>query len=102
MSFEFSDKGGAMSTVVGMSRRLQFMTDETMPQILRSKYVADVYDPAQLKQFSELLTHTDNLMIFMKSKSFEENENVKLETEYWYKTKHNVEKFSPELLKMMQ
>lgn len=49
MSFEFADKGQAMNTVVGMSRRIQIMTEEDMPQIIRSKYVADVYDPDMIK-----------------------------------------------------
>jgi len=41
-------------------------------------------------------------MVFLKSKSFQDNEDIKLEEEYWYKTKHNVEQFSPELLQKMQ
>lgn len=39
----------------------------------------------------------------MKSKSFDEADaKLELETEYWYKTKHNVQKFSDALLKKMK
>lgn len=101
MSFEFSDKGGSMSTVVSMSRRIQMMPEEEMSQILRSRYVADEYDPELIKKTGELLTHTDNVIIFMKSKSFDTDESIKLEVEKWYKTKHLVADFSPSLLKKM-
>lgn len=101
MSFEFSDKGQTMSTVVSMSRRIQVVPEDDMPQILRSRYVADEFDPEITKQFGELLTRTDNLIIFLKSKSFEENQDIELKVEKWYKTKHCVEAFSPSLLKKM-
>lgn len=81
---------------------MQVMKDEQIPKIMKTKYVADEYDPEQIKQYSELLTKTDNIMVFLKSKSFEENKDIQLEQEYWYKTKHNVEQFSPELLQKMQ
>lgn len=102
MSFEFADKGQTMSTVVSMSRRIQVMKEEDMSQILRSKYVSETYDPERIKEYSQLLTQTDNLLIFLKSKSFADDESIKLNEEKWYKTKHVVEPFSADLLKKMR
>lgn len=47
------------------------------------------------------MTKTDNLIIFLKSKSFGEDEKLELKEEKWYKTKHIVEPFSADLLKKM-
>lgn len=50
MTFDYADKEPAINSVVGMSTRMQIMDDSNMPQILRSKYVADVHDPEKIKE----------------------------------------------------
>ena len=62
-----------------------------MSQILRTRYVSEIYDPEQISKYSKLITKTDNVLIFLKSKSFEKDESIKLVEEKWYKTKHVVE-----------
>ena len=44
MNFEFSDKGGALNTCVSLAKNMQIRTEDEMPQLLRSKYVADKFD----------------------------------------------------------
>jgi len=45
MSFEFAPKQSAMMTVVGLSRQMQVMKDEQIPKIMKTKFVAEEYDP---------------------------------------------------------
>ena len=102
MSFEFSEKGQAMETAVSMSQRMHLMSEENIPQIMRSRYVAEQFDPKVIKEYSSQLTRADNVIIFLKSKSFAKDKNIKLKEERWYKTKYNVEPFAEKLTKLMK
>lgn len=66
-----------------------------MSQILRSKYVADVFDKPRIQQMTELLCDPKNLLVFLRSKSFE---GKLKDMEYWYKTPYETEKINEALL----
>jgi len=65
---------------------------------LRSRYIKDEFDHQQIQELSEVLCSPSNVMIFLKSKSFE---NLELKEEKWYKTKYSVEPIPEDLLKQM-
>jgi len=68
---------------------------EDLPQLLRSTYVSDEYNPEILKQIAEATFNPDNCLVILQSKSLDPA--TLTEHEHWYDINYTVEKFDEEL-----
>lgn len=56
------------------------------------------FDYQVIQQLAEMLCDPSNLMLFLRSKSFE---GMELKEEKWFKTKYSIEPIPEDLLKLM-
>jgi secreted Zn-dependent insulinase-like peptidase len=48
----------------------KFTSPEDIPNILKQKYVAEVFDKERIQEFTSLVANPDNCLIFLTSKKF--------------------------------
>jgi secreted Zn-dependent insulinase-like peptidase len=99
MNFQFADKKDGIDEAVGFTRDMPQFNDGNVDQLIRSHYIIDEFDKEQIKKYIDVLSRVDTLNVILRSKSFEGQTDQVAE---WYETKYKVERFSPELIKLMQ
>lgn len=87
-----------MNTCVSIASKMQKFEDSNIQNILRSGYVADIFDEQKISSIASELCNPQNLNIYLRSKSLE---TECTETEEWYSTKHVITPFSESLLAKM-
>jgi secreted Zn-dependent insulinase-like peptidase len=77
---------------------MQILDDEAMPDLLRSKIIVETFDEEWLNRLAHEICNPLNTNILLRSKSFENETNLKAE---WYNTKYSSIPFPQELLEKM-
>ena len=67
MNFRFADRQGSVETVVGLSRSMHNYTEENVNQLIRSKYITDNFDAAEIQRYVDLLCKPDAFNIYLQS-----------------------------------
>lgn len=99
--FDYADKGSAIDYCVKMTKYMQhFSTLEDIPQIIRHRYIADVFDKERVQQMAAEIANPANTLVFFASKSFDDSE-LPLK-EKWYKIDYSSQKFSDEMISSLK
>lgn len=98
VQFDFSDRGNPMNTCVNLAGRMQKFNDGNMDQILRTRYVRDVFDKELNKEVNGMLIDPTRTAIFLRSKSFADKTDQVAE---YFSTNYSVEPFPAELVEKM-
>ena len=97
ISFDYAEKGDPMGYVVGLARTMpHFNTPESMPHLLRHKYLADEYKPETLTEILNHLAEPKQVIVLLSSQSFSD-ESLPIH-EYWYKFDYKCEKLPEDRL----
>lgn len=87
IKFEFRNKGDPIDQCVDLADEMQLFDESNMDQLIRNSYVVDEFNQSKISQVLEHLCNPENVNIFMRSKTFQEECT---ETEEWYETKYKV------------
>ena len=94
MRFEFMDRQRAISTCVGMARRVHLFEDSNVDQLIRANYVVETFDKAAVQALTEKLCDPANMNVFVRSHKFNEQTDQRAP---WYDTAYSVTPMSAEL-----
>ena len=101
IEFQFADKEEPLDYTVKLAGKMQlFETEEKLRDILKHEYVIEELDRERIQETSALLADPKNVVVFMRSKTFEEQGICTLE-DPWYHTKYSKEPLKAELIEKM-
>lgn len=75
MNFMFADKRDGIDEAVSLTRKLPIMKGTIVTELIRSRFITDVFAPAKIQQFLIELSNPKNCNVFLRSKTFEGQTN---------------------------
>jgi secreted Zn-dependent insulinase-like peptidase len=101
IEFDFLDKSKPLNYTSRLASKMQQFdgSEAAVEDMIRHMYVVEQFDKPRIQIMSELLTQPQNLNIYLRSKTFSEEQCPIADP--WYFTKYGKEKFSDRILQLI-